>query len=138
MVFSVKNFYPTILFFILITDLPASVWRTIIYEQNLKIRICLAKNAFHTLVKIRLDFIYWYNNAYHSLTSNPNRKMIILRSCFPPYHLVYDTNIALNDPDHFGTDIGIRIVRNRCPFRAVPVHLHREGDRLQQSLLRDP
>ena len=54
MVFCVKNFYPTILFFILITDLPASVWRTIIYEQNLKIRICLAKNAFQRSIIISL------------------------------------------------------------------------------------
>jgi hypothetical protein len=92
-----------------------------------------AKNAFYTLVKIRLDFIYWYNNAYHSLTSNPNRKMIILRSCFPPHHLVYDTNIALNDPDHLIRYVDILIVRYRDSQITVLNHLHCQINGLKKA-----
>lgn len=71
----------------------------------------ILRSAMLLLISKRPSFRY--NNAYHSPTSNPNRKMIILRSCFSPNHLVNDTYIALDNSHNLIRYVDIHIVRYR-------------------------
>ncbi len=59
----VDDLYPGISISIVITDLGAPIWATIIYEYNLYISQGLTQHAVHAAPQLILNFIDWNNYA---------------------------------------------------------------------------
>ena len=50
--------------------------------------------------------------------------LLLCNLVFPPYHLIHNPGVALDDFDHLGRDIFLHVVRHGDAVVAILVHLH--------------